>query len=131
MMAVGSSIAEFEPHITPSTVDITLPQSVYNGTVTNDGGNSNTTVVDMGLQNWIYHEGQNAFYYVTPDGKPTGTGRSNYGMCEAYSVMVGTSYANLTDGQAAVGTNFSSAQTASVVVKDSRFTNAEQFKVAV
>ena len=120
----------YDQSATPKAV-LTLPQTVYTGTIGSEGGESRTTAVDMGDQSWFYHSGRDVFYYVAPDGKPTGMGRSGYGMCEAYKVMEGTSYGNLTDGQAAVGTNFSSAQTASVVVKDSRFTDAAQFKAAV
>lgn len=52
MMAVGTSIADFVPYVAPSQTVLTLPQTVYTGTIGSEGGESRWGEVDLGTLEW-------------------------------------------------------------------------------
>lgn len=115
----GSTASDFTPYIAPSQTVLTLPQTVYTGTIGSEGGESRTAVVTVSDLVWSYN--RETFFASIPD-KAFGMG--NAIICEQYKPSISTGF-NLSDYEISVGgsNNY-------IYIKDPRYTTASEFKAA-
>ena len=135
MLEVGSSASSYSVY-TGTTIPIVWTEAgtVYGGTMTLNRDGSVTVVVthvgvDMGSLTWNYSSTYSYFTAVINDIKVFATGESSGILCEQYKTIPTTSatgWGNADDFTIGTRQNI-----ASVVVKDSRYTDKTAFTTAV
>ena len=123
----GSIVTDYAPYVTPSQTVLTLPQTVYTGTIGSEGGESRWGEVDLGTLNWgrYLFEEVYCFYVVIPNMKMN----NPQGICSMYNVSsVPKSPRYLVDGEVSLdnGTHNGYAY-----IRDDAYSDAASFKAAV
>ena len=104
---------------------LTLPQTVYTGTIGSEGGESRWGEVDLGTLTWDSASG--GFYSSVISDALAGTSSTRYDhiMCEVYKPVNIASLAGLSNGQCSIDSG------RHIQIKDNRFTTGEEVKTGL
>ena len=131
MVELDSTATSYEPY-NGTTYPISLGQTVYGGVLDATSGVLRVThaIVDLGTLNWNYNASVNMFYSSSIANLVMYTAMASIvnGKCTQYIPVAANGYNGGIDYSISVGYAFVSR---GINVKDSRFTNAADFKTAV
>lgn len=120
-----------------TTYPLTLPSTVYGGTLTYDGDGvwtvtSNMAIVDLGTLGWsVYPLASNCFKALLSGGKATRTNYSADGVCSSYAKADYVTTLRDTDKTFGIGYANLSMSDCYVAVHDSSYSDAAAFKTAI
>jgi hypothetical protein len=133
-LELGNTPSDYTPYLAPSQTVLTLPQTVYTGTIGSDGGESRWGEVDLGTLTWVYSSSVNAFV----SNGIADIIKSRNSLCEIYSINYTSSTADtITDAQSGTllinkgASTTGNYRTGALIIKDTRFTDAEQLTTAI
>lgn len=137
---LGSSATDYEPY-TGSSSTLTLPSTVYGGTVdaVSGEGTVDRAIIDLGTLTWYYNSSLGCFYSSGIVSVVAG-GNKDKLACTAYKPITQTLTSSvIQNGDYIIGVNKYSSGSAesgsfvagTLVVKDSRYTDADSFTTAV
>ena len=133
-LASAPNPTEFAPYVTSSQTVLTLPQTVYTGTIGSEGGESRWGEVDLGTLNWDASTPENHIFRSNSlQGSivPPVTGNIvTSAICEQFSAMGYTPISASDNGKFAVAdiTNYASGR---IVFIDHRWDSIDDFVTAV
>ena len=97
----GSTVTPYTPYLAPSQTVLTLPQTVYTGTIGSEGGESRWGEVDLGTLNWGTPTDAGRIYATTVIDNfavPTTVAERAQGfMCEQYKPSSSLAYSDSMD----------------------------------
>lgn len=125
----GSTASDFAPYVAPSQTVLTLPQTVYTGTIGSEGGESRWGEVDLGTLTWYYAESWGSspsnFYAIVEGIKKIDATATPNMLVSIYKSV------KATDMYLSSYTNFIAQNGDGVRISDARFTDKDTFKAAM
>ena len=123
----GSTATDFMPYVAPSQTVLTLPQTVYTGTIGSEGGESRSAEVDLGTLEWSPRTyGGNQFYTAfVSNMKAYGNYEVPNWYCEAYKPVSANNFiVAMNDGSISHGvTGFYIDY---IIIRNSNYTTASE-----